>query len=174
MLNMISFITSIDHGSHYFQIITFCPRATLKALKGSKRSFVFVLLLLGVETWMKKVPNRIKIVQGNKKCASVAHHGIELPCLAYMALCGLVWPYVALYGLMWHLMVLTLLFTAMTMCGLIWISVALCVLVWPCMALYGLVWPCMALYGLVWSCMALNGIVFVWSLMAVYRLFLRS
>ena len=48
---------------------------------------------------MKKVPNRIKIVQGNKKCASVAHHGIELPCLAYMALCGLVWPYVASYGL---------------------------------------------------------------------------
>ena len=48
---------------------------------------------------MKKVPNRIKIVQGNKKCASVAHYSIELPCLPCMALCGLVLPYVVLYCL---------------------------------------------------------------------------
>ena len=46
---------------------------------------------------MKNVPNRTKIVQGNKKCAFVANYGIELPC---MALCGLLWPYLALYCLM--------------------------------------------------------------------------
>ena len=28
---------------------------------------------------MKNVPNGTKIVRGNKKCASVAHYGIELP-----------------------------------------------------------------------------------------------
>ena len=48
---------------------------------------------------MKNVPNRTKIVQGKKKFASVAHYGIELPCLICMAICGLVWPYVALIGL---------------------------------------------------------------------------
>ena len=37
---------------------------------------------------MKYVPNRTKIVQGNKKCASVVHLGIELPYLPCMALCG--------------------------------------------------------------------------------------
>ena len=47
---------------------------------------------------MKNVPNRTKIVQGNKKCASVAHYGIELPCLPCMTLCGFFWPYVASYG----------------------------------------------------------------------------
>ena len=65
-----------------------------------------------------------KFCKGTKKCASVAHYGIELPCLPCMALRGLVWPYVALCGLMW-----------------------------PYVALYGLEWPCMALYamyGLVW------------------------
>ena len=64
---------------------------------------------------MKNVPNRTKIVQGKKKIASVAHYGIELPCLIRMAICGLVWPYV----------VLMLLFTAMTICGLIRIITAL-------------------------------------------------
>ena len=49
--------------------------------------------------WVKNVPNRTKNVKGNKKCASVAHYGTELPCLPCMALCGLVWPYVTLYGL---------------------------------------------------------------------------
>ena len=48
---------------------------------------------------MKKVPNRTKIVQGKKNCASVAHYGIELPCLPCIALCSIAWPYVALYGL---------------------------------------------------------------------------
>ena len=64
-----------------------------------------------MESSSKNVPNRTKIVQGNKKCArtqkcaSVAHYGIELsclPCMAlcgfFVALCGLVWPYVASYG----------------------------------------------------------------------------
>ena len=32
---------------------------------------------------MKNVTNRTKIVQGNKKCASVAHYGIELPHLPF-------------------------------------------------------------------------------------------
>ena len=104
---------------------------------------------------MKNVPNRTKIVQGNKKCASVAHYGIEMLCLPCMA-------FVDLYGLMWPRMALMLLFTAMAVCGLIRIS----------MALYGLVWPCMALHGLAWPCMALNGIV--WSFIAEYRLFSRS
>ena len=54
---------------------------------------VIVLLLLGVETWVKNVPNRTKIVQENKKCASVAHYGLELPCFSCMALCGLVWSW---------------------------------------------------------------------------------
>ena len=48
---------------------------------------------------MKNVPNRTKIVQGNTKCASLAHYGIEFPCLPCMALCGLVWPCVTSYRL---------------------------------------------------------------------------
>ena len=86
---------------------------------------VVLLLLLGVETWVKNVPNRTKIVQENKKCASVAHYGLELPCFSCMALCGLVCPIVVSYGL-------DVAFPVMTMCGLIRISMALCVLVWPC------------------------------------------
>ena len=86
-------------------------------------------------------------MQGNKKCASVAHYGIELPCLPCMALRGLVWPYVALCGLMWPRMVLMLVLTAMTMYGL----------VWPCMALHDLAWTCMAFYGLKWHFMVFYG-----------------
>ena len=48
---------------------------------------------------MKNVLNRIEIVQGNKKCAFVAHCGIELLRLPCTALSGLAWPYVASYGL---------------------------------------------------------------------------
>ena len=88
---------------------------------------------------MKNVPNRTKIEQGNKKYASVAHYGIELPCLPCMALCVLVCPYVAPCGLD----------VAFHGHGLIRISMALCVLVWPCLALFDLVWPCLALFGLV-------------------------
>ena len=44
---------------------------------------------------MKNVPNRTKIVQAKKKCASVAYYFIELPCLPCMALYGLMWPYLA-------------------------------------------------------------------------------
>ena len=77
----------------------------------------------------------------NKKCAFVAHCGIELPWLPCIASCGLAWPCVALYGL----------FMAMTMYGLIRISKAFCVLVWPCMAFlwlfYGLKLHFMVFYG---------------------------
>ena len=100
---------------------------------------------------MKNVPNRTKIAQENKKCTSVAHYGIELPCFLvwpYVALYGLMWPYVALYGLMWPRMVLMLLFTAMTMCGLF---MTLNSILWSFVTLYALMWPCMALCGLVWS-----------------------
>ena len=55
---------------------------------------------------MKNVPHQTKIAEENKKCASVAHYGIELPCLPciwpYVALYGLVWPF---YGLKWDFMV---------------------------------------------------------------------
>jgi len=47
--------------------------------------------------------------QIEQKCASVANHGIELPCLPCMALCGLVCPFVVSYGFMWPHMVLMLL-----------------------------------------------------------------
>ena len=53
---------------------------------------------------MKNVQNQTEIVQGGKKCASLAHYGIEWPC---MALCGLKWPftaflsYMASFGLTW-------------------------------------------------------------------------
>ena len=84
---------------------------------GPKRSFVVVPVVVGIggESWAKNVPNRTKNVHGNKKClweqkmckgtkmfikASVAHYGIEWPC---MALFGLVWLYVA-YGLTWSYM----------------------------------------------------------------------
>ena len=43
----------------------FWPRAMLK---GPKRSFVVVFLRVGGESWAKNVPNRTKIVRGNKKC----------------------------------------------------------------------------------------------------------
>ena len=104
--NQLSSKASSDKMHHFW------PRATLK---GPKRSFVVVLLvvLLGVETCLKNVPNWTKIVQGNKKSASVAHYGIELPCLPCMALCGLLCPYVSLYGLMCPCMALMLLFMAM-------------------------------------------------------------
>ena len=49
----------------------------------------------------KKMWKGTKNVLWNKKCASVAHYGNELPCLHCMALCGLVCPYVALYGLIY-------------------------------------------------------------------------
>ena len=49
----------------------------------------------------EKWSNSKKNVQENKKCASIAQYGIELPCLPYIALCGLVWPYVAVCGLVW-------------------------------------------------------------------------
>ena len=52
-----------------------------------------------METCLKNVPNRTKTVQGKTKCASVAYYGIELACLACIALCDLVCPFVALYGL---------------------------------------------------------------------------
>ena len=58
-------------------------------LKGLKESFVVGLVVV-VESSSKNFPNQTKIVQGNKKCASVAHYGIELPCLLCMALCSLV------------------------------------------------------------------------------------
>ena len=76
---------------------------------------------------MKNVPNRTKIVQGKKIFASVAHYGIELPCLICMAICGLIWPYVAFCGCMWPRMVLMLLFTAITM---------------SCVASFESPWPC--------------------------------
>ena len=60
-------------------------------------SKVLSVVVLGVESSSKTVPNRAKVVQENKKCAreqkkcsSVAHYGIELSCLPCMALCGLV------------------------------------------------------------------------------------
>ena len=74
-------------------LIRFWLRATLK---GPKKSFVVVL---GVETWVRNVSNRTKIVQGNKKCASVAYYGTEFPCLPCIN--GLMWPCMALYGFMW-------------------------------------------------------------------------
>ena len=63
-----------------------------------KKSFV-VVLAVRLETWVKNGRNQTKIVQGNKKCASVVHYGIELQCSTCMALCGLLCPYVATYGL---------------------------------------------------------------------------
>ena len=56
------------------------------------------------------------MVQGNKKCAFVAHCGIELPWLSCMDLSGsrpwlcmcsleLAWHFMACYGLKWHFMV---------------------------------------------------------------------
>ena len=66
-----------------FEVSNFWPRATLKGLK---RSFVVVVLVLGVETWVKNVPNQTKIVQGKKNCASMAQYSIKLPWLPCMAL----------------------------------------------------------------------------------------
>ena len=60
----------------YQYVRSFLARA---ALKGPKRSIVVVVLVavvVGVESSSKNVPNRTKILQGNKKCASVAHYGI--------------------------------------------------------------------------------------------------
>ena len=83
------FLAVIDPNS--FRNLSLCqfylPQATLK---GPKRSIVDVLLVVGVESSSKNLPNRTKIVQGNKKRASVAHYGIELLCLPCMALYSLV------------------------------------------------------------------------------------
>ena len=71
-------------------------------LKGPKRSFVVVVVLvLGVKSKAKNVPNGKIILLGNKKCSewnkncareqkmflksSVVSFGIELPCLPCMA-----------------------------------------------------------------------------------------
>ena len=100
-------------------VTIFWPRATLK---GPKRSFVVVVVLLllplDVETWVKDVPNRAKIRKGNKKCTYV--NIMVLNC----RVCH-VWPYVALYALMWPCM-------------------AFFVFVWP---FYGLKWHFMVFYG---------------------------
>ena len=143
----------------------FCEQRS-KVLKRSFFVLVFiVVLVVGVELILKNVPNRTKIVQGNKKCAReqkiskgtknvqgnkkcareqknvLLWHIMVLNC----RVCP-VWPCVVLYGLMWPHFVL-LLFTAMVMCGLIRLSMALCDLVWSCMAFlcshrafYGLSW----------------------------------
>ena len=92
---------------------------------------------------------REKCSKSNKKGASVAHYGIDLPCLPCMA-------FLDLYGLMWPRMALMLLFTAMAVCGLIRIS----------MALYGLVWLSLAFSGILWQNIAFSRghrSKFIWS-----------
>ena len=84
---------------------------------------------------------------GSKVLSSVAHYDIELLCLPFMALTGLVWPYLAFYGLLWPHMVLLLLFTAMAVYVHIRLSMAMYDLMWCCMAFYGLKWHFMVFYG---------------------------
>ena len=129
----------------------FWPRAMLK---GPKRSFVVLVLVVGVESSSKNVQNGTKIVQGNQKCAFVVHCGNCRVCL--------VWPYVALYGLICPCMALY---------GLVCPCVALCGLECPCMSMYDIIRLSMTLCDLVWSCMALYSLFMVsygilWSFMA--------
>ena len=101
-------------------------------LKGPKRSFVVVLVLvldLGVESSSKNVPNRTKNVQGNKKCARE-----QKMCKGTKNV------------LLWHIMVLNC-----RVC-LVWPCLALCGLVWLCVALCGLECPCVTSVDLVWHC----------------------
>ena len=66
-----------------------------------KEALLFLLLLLFL-AWnqvRKMIQMEQKLCKGRKKCASVAHYGIQLPCLPCMALYSLAWPYVALYDL---------------------------------------------------------------------------
>ena len=74
-------------------------------LKGPKRSFVVLVVLLvvvvGVESSSKNVPNRTKIVQRKKKRAYVAHYGIELSLFLCVAVYGRVWVCMAVYGPVW-------------------------------------------------------------------------
>ena len=137
----------------------FWPRATLK---GPKRSFVVVILdvlLLGVKTWLKNVPNWTKMCFCGKSwywIAVFALYGLMWP---YMPLCGLVWPYVASYGLD----------VAFHGHEYVWPQLKWYGLVWPSMALYGLAWPCMAFYGLLWPCIAFDGLLWpLWSFIAFY------
>ena len=62
--------------------LNFWPRAPLK---GPKRSFV--VLVLSMETQVKNVPNWTKIVQENKKCASVIRL-IQARCLEHIPKAG--------------------------------------------------------------------------------------
>ena len=132
---------------------------------GPKRSFAVVLLLVvvGVETWVKNGTNQTKKVQGkknvqaNKKCAReqkmckgtksvLLWHIMVLNCRVwlvwlFLALCGLVWSCKALCGLVW-----LLLFTAMARCGVIRLSMALCDPVRPFYGLICILWSLMAEY----------------------------
>ena len=126
------------------------------------------LVLLGVETWVKNVPNRTKIVQGNKNvllwhimvqnwcacllwpcmalCSHVIMNDLMWPC---MALCGLIWPYV-----MWSYFCFSRPWQCVALLELAWPCVSWCGLVWPWMTLYVRVWP---FYGLKWPFMVIYG-----------------
>ena len=136
----------------------FCwPRGTLK---GPKRSFVVVALLLGVESSSKlflgtKDVRGSKNFRGNKKCSyqsklsslSPNCNGSKVWLITILNFCVcLAWPYLALYvvasyglGVAFH--------CYGQMCPPF-------DLVWPCVTKCGLVRPFMVVYGILWSFMA--------------------
>ena len=84
-------------------LVTFWPRATLK---GPKRSFVVVVLLLGLETWVKNGTKNV--MKGTKNVRERVSHflsffcRISRPCMAFSDLVwscmAFLWSCMALYG----------------------------------------------------------------------------
>ena len=94
-------------------------------LKGPIRSFVVVLL--GVKSSSENVPNRTKIVQGNKKCVREQKNCNESKVF-----------------LLWHIMVLNsrdcLVRSYVALYGLVWFFCCFS-RPWPCVASFDFAWP---------------------------------
>ena len=125
-------------------------------LKGPKRSFVVVLV--DVDSSLKNVPSRRKIMQRGKFIKAKWEQSIIFcgTLWYWIALYGLVWPCMPLYGLVWPHMVLLLLFMAIAVCCLIQLSMALwlCDLSWSWRAF---LWSYMAFWGFIWHFMVFSG-----------------
>ena len=114
IVQQIECICLLSQSIGFEKDLGFWPRATLK---GPKRSFIVVILVLVVLVGVESSIKIQKLCMGTKKCSCKSkwrsyssncngskvlssYYGIEWPCLPCMSLCGLEWPYVASYGLL--------------------------------------------------------------------------
>ena len=96
LISVLLFVHCIRVKYFRFVIDSFWPRAMLK---GPKRSFVVVVLvLLGVETWAKNAPNGTKKIRELKMFAN-ENHCLMCSLSRFASLCGISLLNMVLYGL---------------------------------------------------------------------------